>query len=180
MGAIQQIVGSEPREASFASSVIRLSCSVAPWPGQLHRYPALNMIRDVLLPELMERFPNRGFQTQSSGNTIGLFPAAHPGVGNVYIADDGDEATLFIGDLTHLHFNFDPGETEPEKGVANDVLEFLDELFADRILIWKSRSTGGDGVMPLETANVFSGIDANDLTFVWSGPVKNPKLAGAG
>ena len=61
-----------------------------------------------------------------------------------------------------------------------DVLEFLDELFADRILIWKSRSTGGDGVMPLETANVFSGIDANDLTFVWSGPVKNPKLAGAG
>src|ERR1043166_8165159 len=36
-GAIEQIVGPEPREASFASSVIGLSCSVAPWPGQLKR-----------------------------------------------------------------------------------------------------------------------------------------------
>ena len=33
----EQIVGPEPREATFASSVIRLSCSVAPWPGQLKR-----------------------------------------------------------------------------------------------------------------------------------------------
>src|SRR6185436_11446967 len=37
IGDAQQIVGPEPREATFASSVIRLSCSVAPWPGQLRR-----------------------------------------------------------------------------------------------------------------------------------------------
>src|SRR6185369_8853463 len=36
-GAVEQIVGPEPREATFASSVIRLSRSVAPWPGQLNR-----------------------------------------------------------------------------------------------------------------------------------------------
>src|SRR6185295_9883984 len=35
-----QIVGSEPQEATFASSVIRQSCSVAPWLGQLRRYAA--------------------------------------------------------------------------------------------------------------------------------------------
>jgi hypothetical protein len=35
--AAQQIVGPEPREATFASSVILRSCSVAPWPGQLRR-----------------------------------------------------------------------------------------------------------------------------------------------
>ena len=28
----------EPRKACFASSVIRLSYSLAPWPGQLNRY----------------------------------------------------------------------------------------------------------------------------------------------
>jgi hypothetical protein len=39
--AAQQIVGPEPREASFASSVIRRSCSVAPWPGQLNRWPSV-------------------------------------------------------------------------------------------------------------------------------------------
>ena len=36
-GETQQIVGPEPRAACFASSVIRRSCSVAPWPGQLNR-----------------------------------------------------------------------------------------------------------------------------------------------
>ena len=137
------------------------------------------MIRDVLLPELLTRFPYRGFQTENSGNAIGVFPATNPEVGNVQVCDDGDQATLFIGELTHLHFDFDSAEKEPEKRVTNDVLEFLDELFADRILIWKSR-TGGDGAMPLETANLFSSIDANDSTFVWSGPIKNPKLEDAG
>jgi hypothetical protein len=97
-----------------------------------------------------------------------------------HIADDGDEATLFIGDLTHLHFDFEVGEAEPEKRVANDVLEFLDEVFADRILIWKSRTMGGDGWMPIEDASVFSGIKPNDLTYVWSGPITNPKGIGAG
>ena len=37
-GATEQIVGREPREACFASSVIRLSCPVAPWPGQHNRW----------------------------------------------------------------------------------------------------------------------------------------------
>jgi len=41
-GAVEQIVGPEPREASFASSVVRRRCSVAPWPGQLRRYAELS------------------------------------------------------------------------------------------------------------------------------------------
>ncbi len=39
-GGAQQIVGPEPREAPFASIVLRRSCSVTPWPGQLNRYRA--------------------------------------------------------------------------------------------------------------------------------------------
>jgi Carboxypeptidase regulatory-like domain len=35
--AVEQIVGPEQREATFASSSIRRSYSVAPWPGQLRR-----------------------------------------------------------------------------------------------------------------------------------------------
>ena len=38
----QQIVGPEPREASFASSLFRLSCSVTPWPGQLRRWASIS------------------------------------------------------------------------------------------------------------------------------------------
>ena len=40
MRLAQQIVGPEPREATFASSLVRRSCSVTPWPGQLKRYAA--------------------------------------------------------------------------------------------------------------------------------------------
>src|SRR6185503_4867119 len=52
IGDAQQIVGPEPREATFASSVIRLSCSVAPWPGQLKRCAATLAMRDCLIPGL--------------------------------------------------------------------------------------------------------------------------------
>ena len=67
--AIEQIVGPEPRAACFASSAVRLSCSVAPWPGQLKRYPpftnmgkmtpsaAKNAIRRALLG-IVDPYPN--------------------------------------------------------------------------------------------------------------------------
>src|ERR1044072_266524 len=38
--AVEQIVGPEPREAPFASRVIRTRCSAAPAPGHLNRYAA--------------------------------------------------------------------------------------------------------------------------------------------
>jgi hypothetical protein len=43
---VEQIVGPEPREATFAPSVIRLSYSVAPWPGQLRRSVALMTVHE--------------------------------------------------------------------------------------------------------------------------------------
>jgi len=49
LAATEQIVGPEPRGATFASNVIRLSCSVAPWPGQLNRWVAVTtMLRAAL------------------------------------------------------------------------------------------------------------------------------------
>jgi hypothetical protein len=138
------------------------------------------MIRDVLLPALQLRFPNRGFRTEDAGNGIGVFPASHREVGDLSIFDDGDEATLFIGQITHLHIDSDAEDTEPETRITNDVVKFLDELFSDRILIWKSLTRGGDGAMPIESASLFSGIDANDLTYVWSGPIRNPRRDTAG
>jgi hypothetical protein len=48
-GAVEPIVGPEPREATFASSVIRLSCSEGPWPGQLRRSVASLMCQVVII-----------------------------------------------------------------------------------------------------------------------------------
>ena len=49
---LAQIVGSEPREATFASSVVRRNCSLAPWPGQLNRYRAANSKVKIVASQL--------------------------------------------------------------------------------------------------------------------------------
>jgi hypothetical protein len=137
------------------------------------------MIRNVLLPALLARFPNRGFRLGDSPNSIGVFPAAHDSVGDVTIHDDDDEATMFVGTITHLHFDGDSSpKPEFDQRITDEVVSFLGELFADRILLWKSPAPGHDGAMPLQDAHNFSGISSDDLTYVWSGPIPNPKRAG--
>jgi hypothetical protein len=135
------------------------------------------MIRDVLLPALLANFPNRGFRIDDSPNAVGVFPAAHPDVGDVTIWDDGDEATVGISEITHGHFNpYD--ETLSEKQVAervtSDVVEFLNDLFADRVLLWKSQDGRSGGWRILGHDNAYSIMDGDDITYLWSGPVKNP------
>src|SRR5262245_9296260 len=116
-------------------------------PRQLRRYPAFLfavMIRAVLLPALLANFPYRGFETREP-STIGVFPAAHEDVGDVTIVDDGDEATVYIGEITHTHFNpYDQtlSDAELAETVSDDVVGFLAELFADRVLLWKSPKDG--------------------------------------
>ena len=141
------------------------------------------MISDTLLPALHERFPDRGLQSGSSPNEVAVFPAAHPEVGNVSIWDDGDEATVGIGEITHGHFNpYDDSLTSEQiaKRVTEDVIEFLQALFNDRVLLWKSRDGGSGGWRILAHNTDGSLMEGDDLTYLWSGPVKNPDLNPAG
>jgi len=64
------------------------------------------MIRDVLLPKLMDRFPGRGIRTGTPPGPIAVFPASHPEVGDLSIYDDVEEATVSIGMITHGHYLF--------------------------------------------------------------------------
>jgi hypothetical protein len=134
------------------------------------------MIRDILLPKLMERFPDRGLRAASPPDPVATFPAAHPAVGDLSIWDDGGEAMVAVGDITHGHFNPNDGSLTPEQvaeRVAADVLGFLEDLFADRILLWKSPAGGSGGWVVLGNDEALSLMDGDDLTFTWSGPVKN-------
>jgi hypothetical protein len=135
------------------------------------------MIRDVLLPILRERFAGRGLLTGASPDPIAVFPAMHPAVGDVFIWDDGEEATLGVGAITHSHFNpYDSSLTPGERAnyVSEEVVAFLDDLFADRILLWKSPDGGSGGWQIIGQDHSVSLLDSHDLTFLWSGPVKNP------
>jgi hypothetical protein len=133
------------------------------------------MIRDVLIPRLRERFPERGLRVADPPDPVATFPAAHPAVGAVTIWDDGDELTVAIGDITHGHFSsYEEGLAAGQRAeqIVSDVIAFLEGLFADRVLLWKSPG-GGGGWRILESAEGISSLDAGDLTFTWSGPVKS-------
>jgi hypothetical protein len=133
------------------------------------------MIRDILLPALEANFPNRGFHRDDSPNVIGVFPAAHSEVGDVVIWDDGDEATVLIGEITHAHFNpYDEtlSEQEVAQRVTSEVVEFLSDLFGDRLLLWRSRHGGSGGCFLISEDNPYVRLRGDELTYLWSGPVK--------
>jgi hypothetical protein len=134
----------------------------------------LDMIRDVLIPVLVQRFPGRGMRLGRASEPHVVFPATHPGVGDVSIWDDGDEATLAVGDITHGHFNpYEEhlSETQLAHSVTEMVVEFLDALFSDRVVLWcsKDRRSGGWRVVDEPASTV--PIDLSGDVFVWSGPL---------
>jgi hypothetical protein len=129
------------------------------------------MIAEYLLPKLQQRFPNRGLKAGVPPEPCAAFPAAHPEVGNIEICDDGDELTVYVGELSHGHFsNYDDNLTADQKAeiIAEKVAEFLEDLFADRIVIWRSFG-GSGGWYHVGHAGLAKIIPKTK--FVWSGPM---------
>ena len=134
------------------------------------------MIFDYLIPKLQEDFPNRGLRVESSEKRA-VFPAVHSEVGNIEIYDDGDEITIIAGNFTHGHFsNYDEklSEEEKSKKIAEDVVTFLKDVFADQIAFWGSHSGGGGWHKRGEPNKFYRTEILGKLKteFVWSGPLR--------
>jgi hypothetical protein len=110
---------------------------------------------EALLAALTARFGRERFRTDAPPDPIVVFPAKHRDVGDLKVwapkrrqssAGDTFEVELGVGDIirdafksydTHLSVG------EREARVTRDVLRFLDELFADRLLFWRSTDAAG-------------------------------------
>lgn len=128
------------------------------------------MLSQLLLPILHARFPDRGLVVGEPPEPCAVFPGTHPGIRRVAIYDDGDELTVCVDDLTHGHFaEYAEGlsDTEWAGRVVESVAEFLDALFADRVVVWGHHNAGG-GWCRLDLGG--SGGRAGVQEFVWSGP----------
>ena len=131
-------------------------------------------IRDVLLPRLSSQFAARKpvFATHPSPDVV--FPAAHPEVGQICVWDDGDELTLAVGDLTHTHFNpYDPSLSEIElaERVSSDLLEFLEDVFADQVVFWQATDGRAGGGCVRRPDRVEPDGRHDVRRFLWSGPL---------
>lgn len=132
---------------------------------------------------LSRRFGERAFRRGTPPEPIAVFSAKHADVGDVRVWDEGDEATLEIGTITHSHFNpHDPqlNSTEIAARVTDEVVEFLDDLFADRVLLWKAADGRSAGWVDVSEANDADALPSDSMAYLWSGPVTNPITRGAG
>ena len=135
-------------------------------------------IRGVLVPMLVERFKDRGLQLGEPPDPIAVFPGIHPEVGEIRISDSQTSADLAVGNIVYDHF-FNPydeerGTDKAVEGIANDVVRFLEELFADRLLMWRSVDGRTRGWRERGEAGHLAPLVIDDreyLTYLWSGPL---------
>ncbi len=80
-------------------------------------------------------------------------PGACRELGAFHVVDDGDELTVYVGDITHGHFGIDD-DTLPhdlaEREVVADVIDFFSATFADKIEFYRN-TYGGGGWRPAGT-----------------------------
>ena len=138
------------------------------------------MLSQKLLPVLRERFPDRGLVEGTAPDPCAVFPGIHPGIRSVSVYDDGDELTLSVDDLTHGHFSeYTEGLSEPEREqrIVERAVEFLEALFADKVVVWSQQHMGGwyrpewgDAGRNTVIQIGGTGGEAPVQEFVWSGP----------
>lgn len=138
----------------------------------------MSAIKTSLLPLLRERFPGALFD-DTDPDLIVTF-SGPPEVGDLEIWDDGSEATVAIGKLTHTHINgYDSyprdqnhSDEEVVKRVTQEVLQFLEDFFAERIVVWREPDSKCVAIGPIETMP--SPFPAGGEAFSWKGRI-HPK-----
>jgi len=129
------------------------------------------MISNVLIPKLQRRFPSRGLRTDSAAAPCAVFPAIHPEIGEIQIYDDGNELTLVTGNFTHGHFtggDFSGSDHQTAEKIVDEILSFLEAVFADQIVFWGAHNRGG-GWYKLGEGDC--NWAAGERKYVWSGPL---------
>jgi hypothetical protein len=136
-------------------------------------------IRNILVPLLVERFKDRGLRIGTPSEPIAIFPAAHSDVGDVRVSEGkGGGVDVSVGDVARDHF-FNPYEEERDtgeaaEGIARNVVRFLQELFADRLLMWRSTDGRTKGWRERGDAGHTAPLVVDDrgyYTYIWSRPL---------
>ena len=148
------------------------------------------IIRDKLIPLLVEKFGANSFNEGSAPAPIATFPAASQDVGNLEIFDDGDELIVSVGTLTHGHFGFyEEGATQETKQqeVAEAVLDFVKDVFAGKYIFYSNGMGGGWkhidylGYERAESENLkafYARLELGANWFNWHGPIAPPTKDG--
>jgi hypothetical protein len=133
-----------------------------------------SMLRDVILSALNAQFGETAFAV-GSAPIIAVFPAVCPEVGEVQVREHGNEAVVNVGTRHHAHCGgYVTGAPlapdERADAITDEVLEFLKDLFNDRILMWE-RPDGRVGGWARITGKQVGPTDLEGRRWLWSGPL---------
>jgi hypothetical protein len=104
-------------------------------------------------------------------------PARFSEVGDLVIAFDDGEITVYVGELTHSHFTPETTDQAGTQALGNAAaaaaaVEFVAGIVADQFVIWRYPS-GGGGCYPLSFENhpmADTPIGDDAQCYLWSRP----------
>jgi hypothetical protein len=126
---------------------------------------------------MKERYGDSFEVGSPSSDCIALFPAKHEKVGCLIIYEDEDSITFVIEKVTHDHVYFQDnyGKINSNLTIVLECMQFLDELFNDKLLLGLQKDLMGTVIIPLfVTDDPYPHMEPHYDYFVWSGPLPNP------
>lgn len=127
------------------------------------------MLYKAMKKELEIQFPQLKFTSNDIEKLITISPM-HKDVGNIEIQDDIDELSIFVGNFTHWHAGYYDKESGSEEQINNtvsEVIEFLRDMFNDKIFMWGNAMNGGG------FEYIDEGFSTKESGLVWSGPYQH-------
>ena len=132
------------------------------------------MDTSILLAELTSRLPGHEIAVPGADESVASFRSAHPDIGDLRIVDDGDEYTVYIGDITHCHFGVNDELASiqaAQQQAAVDVVNYVEALLNDQIEFYGGGTYGGSRLRTDTSRSWLSRMLLGRKTYVWSGPL---------
>jgi hypothetical protein len=126
-------------------------------------------LTEIVTAKLKTAFPNRQFCfADDARQPFATLPPEWEGFGAIELVDDGDEWMVHFGSFTHTHL---VGAERQE--IAEQVVQILQDTFADRLVFWAIGENGSGGVDQQDAEPFWSAAErpVNLRRGVWSGPL---------
>jgi hypothetical protein len=133
------------------------------------------MLFERLTKSLREAFPDVPFVFAEPPEPVATLEGPCEEMSPLKVFDDGNEATIWLGIVTHGHFaNYEEGITEDlrHQYIAVDVVEFVRDLIADRVVGMSSLGGRVGGWRRLEPGEPLPDRSRWKKQYVWSGALQ--------
>jgi hypothetical protein len=133
------------------------------------------MLANHLVQTLKSAFPELPFVFAEPPEAVATLTGPCEEMSPLKIFDDGDEATIWVGTITHSHFgNYEEGVTEDwrHQYIAENVVKFIRDLLADRVVAMSTLGGLVGGWRRLEMGEALPERSRWKKQYLWSGVVR--------